>query len=250
VAEVSLARCRWPPLAAPYDEALRQAVAFVLAEFQPVGIVAAGSILRGEGDARSDIDLFVIHSAPFKQRLQRRFAGVPVEIFVNLPQSVREYFASPNERARPSTAHMIATGFVVLEDPVVDVLRAEAAGWLSKRSFPAADEAIGSRYRVATLLEDAEDVRERDPTMTSQLLCESVSEALRYWLHARNGVFPRTKAFLAQVRSDDPALGEACDRFFSSSDLSERVTLARQIVRTCVGAVEFFEWDSPRIASW
>jgi hypothetical protein len=220
----------------------------VLAEFQPVGIIAAGSVQRGEGDARSDIDLFVIHSEPFKQRLQRRFAGVPAEIFVNPPESVREYFAAHNERARPSTAHMVATGFVVLEDPVVDVLRAEAAEWLSKRSFPAADEAVGSRYRVVTLLEDAEDVRERDPAMANQLLGESVSEALRYWLHARNGVFPRTKAFLAQVRHDDPALGAACDRFFSSSDLSELVTLARQIVQACVGAVEFFEWDSPRIA--
>ena len=247
MAEADLARCQWPPLTAKYAEALREAVAFVFAEFRPSGIVAAGSILRGEGDLRSDLDLFVIHAAPFKQRLQRRFAGVPVEMFVNPPKSVREYFASENERARPSTAHMMATGFVVLDAPALRELRAEAAEWLRKRSPPTADQAIGDRYRVATVLEDAEDVSERDPAMAVQLLGESVSEALRHWLRARNGVLPGAKHLLTQVRQGDAELGAACDRFFAAADGTERVRLARQIVQACVGAVEFFEWDSPRI---
>jgi hypothetical protein len=168
-------------------------------------------------------------------------------MFVNPPESVREYFVSHGERGRPLTAHMLATGFVVLDAPVLDALRAEAAGWLKKRSFPTAAQAVLARYRVVTLLEDAEDVRERDPAMASLLLGESVAEGLRHWVHARNGILPGAKKLLAQIRRDDPHLGAACDRFFAAGDLDERVALARQIVQACVGAVEFFEWDSPRI---
>ncbi len=239
--------CQWPRLPAGYAEALRQAVEFVLAEFQPVAIVAAGSIVRGVGDLRSDIDLFVIHTASFKQRLQRRYAGVPVEMFINPPHAVREYFVSENHRARPSTAHMLAMGFVVLDAPVLGVLRAEAAEWLSRRSPFTDDEAIWARYSVATTLEDAEDVRARDPAMASELLGEAVAEALRYWLRVRNGVLPRNKELIAQVRRDDAELGAACERFFCEADIDGRVGLARQIVQRCVGAVEFFEWDSAKI---
>ena len=96
----------WPSLAAPYDAALRQAVTDLLAwqdpagqhTLDPVGIFAAGSILRGQGGPTSDIDLYVIHPAPFRMRLQRRYEGVPFEIFVNPPHQVRRYFAE--ERAR------------------------------------------------------------------------------------------------------------------------------------------------------
>jgi hypothetical protein len=244
---MEIADCRWPALATSHGEALRHAVAFVAAEFRPVAIVAAGSIVRGVGDARSDIDLFVIHAEPFKQRLQRRFAGVPVEIFVNPPGSVREYFAGEHARARPSTAHMLATGFVVLDAPLLEVLRAEAADWLKKRSPLSADQDIWARYIAASKLEDAEDVQVRDPAMATALLYEAVTEALRYWIRVRRGVLPGAKRLIEEVRADDAALGMAAERFFRASSIDERVMLARQIAQRCIGAVGFFEWDSPKI---
>src|SRR5512138_765766 len=81
-------RCSWPPLASPYDEALREAIGAVLAEVEPTGIVATGTIVRGVAHASSDLDVFVIHEAAYRRRIQRVFRGVPTEIFINPPATV------------------------------------------------------------------------------------------------------------------------------------------------------------------
>jgi predicted nucleotidyltransferase len=244
---MELTDCRWPPLPDRYAEALREAVAFVLAQFSPAAIVAAGSVVRGAGDPRSDIDLLVVHAAAYRQRLQRRYAGVPVEILVNPPEAVRDYFVSEHRRASPSTARMLMSGFVVLDDPVLGALREEAAQWLERRSAPTADEDIWACYEVATTLEDAEDVRPRDPAMASILLGEAVTEALRHWLHVRDGVLPGRKDLLRRVREADTELGSLSEQLFSTPGIDERILLARQIAQRCVGAVGFFEWDSARL---
>jgi predicted nucleotidyltransferase len=244
---MALSDCHWPALPAPYSEALHEAVELVVTEFRPVGIVAAGSVVRGAGDPRSDIDLLVIHTAAFRQRLQRRYAGVPVEIFVNPPDGVREIFLSEHRRARPTMARMLATGFVVQDGAALGELRQEAAQWLDKRSAPTADEDIWACYQVATMLEDAEDVRPRDPAMAAVLLSEAITAGLRHWLHVRDGVLPGSKGLLAKVREADTELGSLSDQLFGAADIDLRIRLARQIAQRCVGAVGFFEWDSARL---
>jgi predicted nucleotidyltransferase len=100
-----LARCTWPPLPSPYDEALRDAVAFILREVDPVGIIATGTIVRGTPHESSDLDVFVIHGAPHRRRIQRFFHGVPAEIFINPASTVRRYFAEECRDGRPITAN-------------------------------------------------------------------------------------------------------------------------------------------------
>ena len=90
----TLADCIWPDLPEPHLRALKQAVAFVLESFDSVlGLIACGSVSRGNFDASSDVDLYVIHSAHSRQRLQKFFNGVPAEIFVNPPGMIEQYFA-------------------------------------------------------------------------------------------------------------------------------------------------------------
>lgn len=244
---MELSNCRWPPVPQPYAAALREAVSFVVAEFSPLGIVAAGSVVRGAADPGSDIDLAVIHSASYRQRLQRRYTGVPVEIFVNPPAGVRELFPAEHRRAHPSMAHMLATGFVVLDGPDLATLREEAAQWLTRRSAPTADEDIWACYDAATTLEDAQDVQARDPAMAAALAGEAVTAALRHWLHVRDGVLPARKELLARVREADPELGTLASQLYSAADIGTRLQLARQIAQRCVGATGFFEWDSARL---
>jgi hypothetical protein len=244
---MELSGCRWPSLPEPYAEALQDAVGFVLAEFRPVGIVVAGSIVRGAGDPGSDLDLHVIHTAAYRQRLQRRYAGVPVELFVNPPAAVRDSFESEHRRARPSTAHMLSTGFVVLDGPEMAALREEAGEWLKRRSPPTADEDTWACYEVATTLEDAEDLRPRDPAMAAALAGEAITAGLRHWLHVRDGVLPARKELLARVREADAELGSLAAGFYGAPDIDTRIRLARQIAQRCVGATGFFEWDSPRL---
>lgn len=153
--------CAWPKLEDKYDRALREAVQFILKKFNVSGIVACGTIIRGNPDPTSDLDIYVIHQAPFRQRIQRYFNKVPAEIFVNPPGMVEKYFVEERAARRPLTAHMLATGFVVLElDPFVSMLRQQATEILEYPPESSPESLTMARYLAANLYEDALDVVE------------------------------------------------------------------------------------------
>jgi hypothetical protein len=79
-------------------------VALTLERFEPVGIVASGTIVHGSPSPPSGTDLSVVDGGPRHQTLQRTFHGVPVEIFVSSPERVLAYFDEERVEARPVTA--------------------------------------------------------------------------------------------------------------------------------------------------
>jgi predicted nucleotidyltransferase len=243
---VSIDACRWPALVEPYAGALREAVAFVLARFEPTGIVATGTIVRGNPGPSSDLDVYVIHRDRRRQRLQRWFQGVPAEIFVNPPERVEEYFAEERAEGRPLTAHMLATGFVVYQtDGALDALRVRAAAELA--SPPRIDEAAlrARGYLAATLFEDAADVAELDPEASALILGQAVEAALRHRFWSAGRWQPRAKDLFVALAELDPGLAEAARAFLRAADPAERRRLAEQIAGQTVGATGFFEWESP-----
>ena len=240
-----LARCSWPALPARHDAALREAVGYVIGRWEVMGIVAAGTIVRGRPDASSDLDLFVVHRAPVRQRVQKIFRGVPAEIFRNPPATVRRYFADEHARGRPSTAHMLATGHVVLSiDPVVEMLRAEAHGWLARPAPLADPEAPAGRYAPATLYEDAVDVAGRDPATADFLLAQAVPPMLHFAFHRAGRFIPRNKDLLAALDALDAELGGLARRFYAAASTEERLQLAGEIAGRTIGTRGFFEWES------
>jgi predicted nucleotidyltransferase len=235
---------RWPPLAPPFDRALRAAVAFVVERFAPVGVVATGTIVRGNPSPSSDVDLYVVHRDPRRQRLQRRFDGVPFEIFVNPPERVLAYFAEERAEARPVTAHMLATGFVVLAtDPVVDQLRARAATELADP--PPADERElrDRRYMIATQIDDGEDVADADPATAALFFNQAVEGALRLRFRRAGLWLPRQKELLAALAGLDRPLTAAADAFLRAPDPAERRGQARRVVELAGAERGFFEWE-------
>ena len=234
----------WPELPAPFDEALRQATAAVLAHYDPVGMVAAGSILRGQGGPTSDIDLYVIHQAPFRQRLQRRYVGVPFEIFINPPQQVRRYFVEEHRDARPITAHMLATGFVVLDrDPVIQTLRNEAALWLAKLPNPPFDALRWRRYSIVDLLDNARDAVVVDPALVDLILHQVVTQLIEYRFLVANRHLPRLKDTLAALQELDADVGDRVRDLLLTADPIRQLEQVAALVEQVVGAVSFFEWD-------
>lgn len=238
--------CSWPPLAPRYAAALRDAVAFVLAEVEVTGIVATGTIVRGAPHASSDLDLYVLHDAPVRRRVQRYFGeAVPAEIFINPPVAVRAYFAEEHASGRPITADMLATGHVVLaRGPVLAELRDEAAEWLARPSYPSLASLVWARYAAATQLEDALDVADADPATATALLTGAVVAMLETWCRMRTGAFPRGKDLLDRVAALDPALSERARAVFTTAPLAERCAAAGAVADATIGARGFFEWDS------
>ena len=239
------AQCRWPSLPEPFATALRQAVAYIFQEVDPVGIVATGTIIHGAAHANSDLDLYVIHLASHRRRIQRRFSGVPAEIFINPPSAVRAYFDDEDRDGRRLTAHMLATGVVIFStETVVDELRAEATQWLVKDTPISAFERVSMRYTIASRLEDALDVLATDDVTAAMLLAETVLAMLEFICKADDGQIPRRKDLLAHVGTKHPKIAESAAEFFRTIDVSERARIALQIADNTIGARGFFPWDS------
>lgn len=217
----------------------------MLETYTPFGVIAAGSVLRGQGGPSSDIDLYVLQDAPFRQRLQRRYAGVPFEIFINTPQQVRRYFEEEHAAARPITAHILTTGFVMLDrDPAVQELRAEAAAWLAKAPAPSADALLWRRYAIADELDNAGDVLAADPACASLILHDAANRLVEYAFVARNRHLPRQKELLTALDTLDAEAGARARAFYGTADAQAQLAAAIALAAHITGATTFFEWDS------
>ena len=64
-------------------------VEFILENYSVLGIIVSGTIIRGNQDLSSDLDIYVIQKEPFRQRLQKFFNHIPAEIFVNPPKLLK-----------------------------------------------------------------------------------------------------------------------------------------------------------------
>ena len=238
-------RCKFPDLPEPYNQALREAVAFILSRTHPVGIIATGSILRGNPDPASDLDIYVIHRQNERQRVQKYFNGVPAEIFINPPQQIRRYLVEEREEFRPITAHMLSTGFLILElDPVVAELCQEATRTLLDPPQASPEKLLFMRYMAATWLEDAADLAQRDEATANLFLTQAVFEIIRYHFIASGKYLPRNKELISATESLNPELGALLCQFFMMSDCALRLGLAYQIADRTIKIHGFCEWES------
>ncbi len=238
------AECRFPDLPERYDRALREAAAYILERWEPLGIIATGTIVRGDPGPASDHDIVVIVPGRHRLRVQKWFSGVPAELFVNAVGWIEHAFETG--RHRPDTAHMIATGFVVLDcDPVLEKLRIRAREILEEG--PRVDEKLltRSRYAAVTRVEDAFDLAESDPESAAFLATTAVDEMLRFVLYPAHGRFvPRWKEIFSRMAEVDARAAELARAFYRSSDPAERLRLAGELSDRIVGARGFFEWES------
>jgi hypothetical protein len=249
--QASIDDCAWPELSERYDRALREAVRFILGRFpETVAIAAAGTIIRGVPSRSSDLDLYVIHDAPYYQRLQYFFSGVPAEIFVNPEAQVYEYLENELQSARPITAHMLATGF-----PVLDVtgalarLRARGRAVLDAGPTEPVDR-TRPRYMIGSLYEDAVDVLDHDPDTARLLANRVVWEALSPAFTFRRLFIPRPKSLIARLREIDADLHALVVAYLHESDARRAVAIAGDIAERVAGVRGFFEWESePRQAN-
>jgi GNAT superfamily N-acetyltransferase len=236
--------CRYPDVNEPYATALRQAVELILGRFDVLGLFACGTIVRGNPSPSSDLDLYVIVRRPQRQRLQRFFNGIACEIFSNPPFQIRKYFSDEQAEGTPITAHMLATGFLLLElDPVVSELRQQAAVMLA--SPPTIDPRVlfYRRYGLATQLEDGRDVAGSDPLAASLFLNRAVDGMLEYAFLTHGRHIPRTKDMATALQALDPRLAELAQAYSAAVDVSQRLAIAEALADVTIQAQGFFEWD-------
>ena len=239
------AKCKWPELPEKYGIALRQAVEFILESYTVSGIIASGTIIRGNPDPASDLDIYVIHSQNFRQRLQRFFNRTPAEIFVNPPQAIELYFQEEQVSRRPLTAHMLATGFVILDlDPIIGQLQEKAVRLLSQPP-EAPSDLIYQRYLAALLYEDAVDVFERDSEVGAMIAHRAIVEMVNFCFIQAGEFIPRPKSLLSELSKLNPVIVKLVRNFYQEPLSANKLELAGKIADQTIGKRGFFEWDAP-----
>jgi predicted nucleotidyltransferase len=230
----------------PFDRAVEELVTYVRATYAPLGIVVSGSIVRGEAGPTSDFDVFVVHSEAWRLREQKRFAGVPAELFVNPPVQVRRYFEREHADARPGTAHMFATGEVIEPvHPVIADLVREAREWLSRPVETTDAALVQLRYGAVDILDDARDVIDSDPAMAALLLGDAVQVIVRYAFWRRRRFEPRRKERIAALSSIDAEAAALVHKYLASTG-HERLATVEVLARHVLEVDTFFEWTSMR----
>jgi hypothetical protein len=225
--------------------ALQQARRWIDATLDPAGLLVSGSLVRGEGHARSDLDLVVLWRRRGRQRLQRRFDGVPAEIFANSADWLRHTLRHEAEQARPVMAHLLATGVLLHdEDGTLATLVAEARAQWQAGPAPSPAWLLRQRYHAATAVEDALDLADRDDGDARLARHRAVDALLEHAFVARGQFLPRAKQRLALLRALDPAASAALCAVLDAVDAVTAATALSEAAQRLIGTDGFFEWDS------
>ena len=123
----------------------------------------AGSLLRGEGTAKSDIDIVVIFDDDFEDI--HRFSVIqnawPIEFFVHNVRANSYYMGKDRDRGMCVMMDMVANGIAVpAETDLVRERRALAQHLIEEGPPPLSGREIKARlYRLASLLDDLDETR-------------------------------------------------------------------------------------------
>ncbi|MFC1997911.1 hypothetical protein ACFLXI_09985, partial [Chloroflexota bacterium] len=218
---------------------------YILGRYRVSGIIVSGTIIRGNPDPASDLDIYVIHQEDFRQRIQKFFGHIPAEIFVNPPHKVEAYFVEEGSKRRPITAHMLATGFVILDiDPVIQDLIQKAKRLMAQP--PAAPKDLTThRYFPALLFEDAVDIAQNDPATAQMILSQAVTEMLNFSFIQAGEFIPRQKSLLKELEKIDDVTADLPRNFFEGTSFDLRLDIAGKIADRTIKERDFFEWKVP-----
>jgi len=227
-----------------HREALKRAVDFIAERFQPTGILVAGTIIRGEGHANSDLDFAVIHDKPWRQRVQRFENGIPVEIFVNPLFQWEKTFASEVRSGQPSMLGICSTGIAVY-DRGTDLAELVTKAQQRYTDGPrvSTEHLTGLRYALVTQFEDAADIENADLERSNAYVINSLQQAARLFILQSGQWLPREKRLFDRLADLDPRLGSQLRAVFAAPRTAW-VELAAPIVERVAGTTRFFGWES------
>lgn len=209
----------------------------------------AGSVVRGEATASSDLDIMVIvpEGSPTYRESFRAFDW-PVEVFVHTPSIHRQFAAKEAARRRPSTSMMDCEGIILRDvDGFASQLKLEACALLEQGPPPlAAAELALARYGVSDLMDDLADARADEAFLIAAQLAEAsanlILDSHRRW--RGNG-----KWAMRMLRRLDPALAtrlaEALSAFYTAGDNTSLMDFAAHALILAGGRL----WEGFRVSA-
>ena len=123
---------------------------------------AAGSFVRGNAVPRSDLDLVVLMpEIETSWRESLIFEGVPVDVFVHDPDTLRLYLQKDVDARKPAMLTMTREGVIVGPRPApAEALKAEAEAIYAKGPPPFSPEELERfRFMISDRIDDLRDER-------------------------------------------------------------------------------------------
>jgi predicted nucleotidyltransferase len=197
-------------------------------------VFAAGSIVRGEGTAYSDLDLVVVHAAlTCAYRESFTFDGYPVEAFVHDPETLEYFFVEVDRPSGvPALPQMVVEGVEIPAPNETSRALKQRAASLIAAGPPVLDTDTERRWRYAVtdLLDDLRDARSADELVgTGARLYEQLAD---YHLRRLGLWSAKGKAIPRRLHGVDAAL---CVRYCRSFDTLFKQGDPRDVIRLAEG---------------
>jgi hypothetical protein len=239
-----------------HERIIRVAHAIRSARFPDAAAVfAAGSIVRGEGTAYSDLDLVVLYARlACAYRESFRFNGFPVEVFVHDPGTLDYFFFEVDRPSGiPALPQMVVEGVEIpAPNDTSRALKVQAASLIAAGPPPLdAESERLRRYAVTDLLDDLRGTRSyAELVATGARLYQELAD---YHLRRQGLWSARGKAIPRTLRAADPDLSARyCESFgslFKLGDPSGVIELAEELLHDAGGPLfEGYRADAP--PSW
>lgn len=200
------------------DEVLECAVSTLLDRYpEAQSAFVAGSFMRGEGSATSDIDLVVLYSSlPQAYRESFQSYGIRVEAFVHDPETLAWFLEQDRRDGRPAMIGMLCEGRLIGPRQNDGIALKQRAERMLAAGPPAlsADGLLRLRYAITDKLDDLEADRTRAEILAIgaalyPVLVELVLRGSGRW----NGSGKWNARLLLRF---DPALSEKFETAFQS----------------------------------
>ncbi len=208
----------------------------------------AGSLVRGQATATSDLDILVIvgpDETTFRESL--RAFDWPVEVFVQTVAAHRVFAAKDAARRRPSTSRMVCEGLILRDgDGLATRLKAEGCALLAAGPPPLTRSELDlARYGLTDLLDD---FLGSEQFVESLIIAGELAVAAADLIVDRHGRWRgRGKWLLRALSEHDPALAiqltGAMDAFCRRNDKTPLVDFVEQALDLAGGRL----WEGFRI---
>lgn len=210
-------------------------------------LLLAGSFVRGEATASSDLDIVVLYAdLPHAYRESLMWEGYPVEVFVHSPPTLRYFFEKVDgPSGAPMLMQMVVEGREIPKaTPLSAEMKQVAQAVLQAGPPPLTSEEIeGRRYNITDLVNDIRTPRSRaELTATGAQLYEKLAD---FYLRAHNLWSASGKMIPRKLHRHSPEIWSqfdvAFEALFCQGDPNLVVALAEEILVRCTSRGFLFE---------
>jgi hypothetical protein len=198
-------------------------------------VLLAGSVLRGEGTAYSDLDIVVLYEkVPHAWRESFTHQGWPVEAFCHEPQTLNYFFELDIKSGFPSLPSMVAESIVIPQTTAIAERAQKLAREILLSGPPAWDASTldRARYMVTDLIDDIRAPRSGDElTATGTKLYELLAD---FHLRSNKKWSGKGKSLPRALKAANPELWNrfqhAFAQLFENHSASKVIELAAEIL--------------------